>query len=89
MKNILPIPPIEITRTIKEKIFIVSWTWFLLIFVYQNILYKFIQELNESGKINFGPEFTPNQLIWGDHIFPNILKIIVYFVIALLGGITV
>ena len=89
MKNILPAPAIEITRTIKEKIFIVSWTWFLLIFIYQNILYRFILELNQSGKINFGPEFFPNQLIWGEHIFPNIVKIVADFVISLLGGITV
>lgn len=89
MKNILPAPAVEITRTIKEKIFIISWTWFLLIFVYQNILYRFILELNQAGKINFGQGFDPNQLIWGEHIFPNILKIIADFAISLLGGITV
>jgi hypothetical protein len=89
MKNILPAPPIEITRTIKEKIFIISWTWFLLIFVYQSIFYGFIDELNQSGKINFGSEFSPYHLVWGNHIFPNILKIIIDAAIALLGGITV
>ncbi len=89
MKNILPAPPIEITRTIKEKILIISWTWFLLIFVYQNILYRFIVELNQSGKINFGVDFNPSQLVWGEHVLPNVIKIIVDLCIALLGGITV
>ncbi len=89
MKNILPAPAIEITRTIREKIFIVLWTWFLLIFVYQNILYKFILELNQTGRVNFGQDFDPMQLIWGEHIFPNIVKIIADIVISLLGGITV
>jgi hypothetical protein len=89
MKNILPAPAIEITRTIREKIFIVLWTWFLLVFVYQNILYKFILELNQTGRINFGNDFDPVQLIWGEHIFPNIIKIIVDLAISLLGGITV
>lgn len=89
MKNILSAPPVEITRTIKEKLLIILWTWFLLIFVYQNILYRFLVELNESGKIHFGAEFNPSQLIWGEQIFPNIIKIIVDLCIALLGGITV
>ena len=89
MDNILPAPPIEITRTIKEKLFIILWTWFLLIFVYQNILYRFIVDLNQCGKINFGAEFNPSQLVWGEHIFPNIIKIVIDFLSALLGGITV
>lgn len=89
MKNILPAPAVEITRTIREKIFIISWTWFLLIFIYQGILYGFIDELNRSGKINFGTEFNPYQVIWGEFIFPNVLKIIIDIIIALLGGVTV
>lgn len=89
MKNILPAPAIEITRTIKEKIFIISWTWFLLIFVYQAIVYSFIDELNQGGQINFGIKFSPYQMFWGELIFPNILKIIIDVIIALLGGATV
>lgn len=89
MKNILPAPPIEITRTIKEKIFIICWTWFLLIFVYQNIFYHFIEDLNSNGKINFGPEFHSYYVVWGEHVFQNVLKILIDAIIAVLGGITV
>jgi hypothetical protein len=89
MDYMLPVQPIEITRTIREKIFIILWSWFLLIFVYQNIIYGFIDQLNQNGKINFGDQFYAYQLIWGSSIFPNIVKLITDIVVAALGGMTV
>ncbi len=90
MRDALPTPPIEITRTIKEKTFIILSAWFLLIFVYQNILYRFVDELKERRLINFGEAFvSTSQLGWGDQFFPNLLKIVIDVSLGLLGGITV
>jgi hypothetical protein len=54
--------------------------------VFGNAIRVFIETLNKKGLLGLGDEFLPNDLIWGDSIWLNILHLIITAFIAGLFG---
>ena len=49
-----------------------------------NSVYVYITTLNHRGILGLGPEFNPNDILWGESVWLNILHI---FVMAFTGGV--
>lgn len=70
----------------KLKYFLASWL--LIEFILLDAVYKFIIGLNNRNIIHFGEDFDTIQIIWGDSIALNGIRVIILCLFSVLFGIT-
>ncbi len=70
----------------KLKYFIAAWLLIEVVLI--DAVYKFILALNNRNIIHFGEDFDTYQLVWGDSIIFNLIRLVILCLFAVLFGIT-
>jgi len=71
--------PIATTnQTIASKALRLLSSWLLAEVVLIGAVLNFIDRLNQKGILGMGADFSPNQLFWGDGIWMNIFRLVIF-----------
>lgn len=83
--NILQ-PTVIIKQSLLSKILCLLSSWFLAEFVLISGVLDFIERLNEKGILGMGEGFSTYDLFWGDGLWMNLFRLIIFVFFAGLFG---
>ena len=75
-----PIATTSQTMVSKARRLISSWLLAEVVLI--GAVLNFIDRLNQKGILGMGADFSPNQLFWGDGIWMNIFRLVIFVFFA-------